>query len=101
MVEWETGDVTTEPFKIISVDVPVTCAIYALINDLLDLPDWSQLKYIAKHEKDMLCMVHQAKLRSFALLLSICIDMKSRVTIIMLYVWTSTMAIQSGRIPSS
>jgi hypothetical protein len=65
MVEWETGEVTTEPFKIVSADDPVTCAIYAFKNDLLDLPGWRQFKRIAKREKKMLCMVHQTKLRPF------------------------------------
>jgi hypothetical protein len=40
MVEWETGEVTTVCLKIISADDTVTCAIYALENDLLDLPGW-------------------------------------------------------------
>jgi hypothetical protein len=29
MIEWETGEVTSEPLTIIGVDDPVTCAIYA------------------------------------------------------------------------
>ena len=28
MIEWETGEITTEPLNIIAADDPVTCAIY-------------------------------------------------------------------------
>jgi hypothetical protein len=45
--------------------IPVTCAIYALENDLLDLPGWRHFNCIAKYEKNMLRMVHQAKPQSF------------------------------------
>jgi hypothetical protein len=65
MIEWEMGEVTTEPLTITAADDPVTCAIYALENDVLDLPGWRQFNSIAKREKKMLSMVHQAKLRSF------------------------------------
>jgi hypothetical protein len=41
MVEWETGEITTEPLHMIAADDPVTCAIYAKDNDLLDLPGTS------------------------------------------------------------
>jgi hypothetical protein len=44
MVEWETGEVATEPPMIISADDPVICAIYALENNLLDLPGWRQFE---------------------------------------------------------
>jgi hypothetical protein len=59
-VKWETGGVTTEPLMIISADDPVTCAIYALENDLLDLPGWRQFNRNAKLMDKRLCMVHQA-----------------------------------------
>ena len=38
MIEWETGEITTEPLGIISADDPVTCAIYAKQQYLLDTP---------------------------------------------------------------
>jgi hypothetical protein len=38
LVEWETGESTYEPLHIVAADDPVTCAIYAKENDLLDLP---------------------------------------------------------------
>ena len=65
MIEWETGEVTSEPLKIIAADDPVTCAIYAKDHDLLDQPGWKQFKSIAKCEKVFTRMVNQAKLRSF------------------------------------
>ena len=36
MVEWESGEVTYEPLTLISKDDPITCAVYAKKNDLLD-----------------------------------------------------------------
>ena len=34
-VEWETGEITFEPFSTIAADDPVTCAAYAKEHDLL------------------------------------------------------------------
>ena len=67
MVEWETGEVKTEPLFIIAADNPVTCAIYGKANDLLELDGWSRSKKIAKRHKKLFCMANQAKLRSFGL----------------------------------
>jgi hypothetical protein len=38
LIEWENGEITKEPLTIIVIDVPVTCAIYARENGLLDQP---------------------------------------------------------------
>jgi len=65
MIEWENGEITSEPLSNIASDDPVTCAIYARENGLLDLPGWKRFKSIAKREKKFLRMVNQAKLRSF------------------------------------
>ena len=40
MIEWENGEITSEPLTIIADDDPVTCALYAMENDLLDKPGW-------------------------------------------------------------
>ena len=53
------------PLKIVAVDDPVSCAIYARENDLLDTPGWKRFKHIAKLEKKFTRMVNQAKLRSY------------------------------------
>jgi hypothetical protein len=65
MVEWENGEQTNEPLSIIGADDPVTCAIYARDNNLLDLPGWKRFKTIAKRQKKFIRMVNQAKLRSY------------------------------------
>jgi hypothetical protein len=57
--------ITKEPLSIIAVDDPVTCAIYVRENGLLDQPGWKRFKHIAKNEKKFICMVNQAKLKSF------------------------------------
>jgi Reverse transcriptase (RNA-dependent DNA polymerase) len=65
MVEWETGEITSEPLQMIAADDPVTCAIYAKDNGLLDLPGWKKFKSIAKRQKKFTRMVNQAKLKSY------------------------------------
>ena len=65
MVEHETGETYTEPLSVVAADDPVTCAIYAKGNNLLDVPGWKRFKGLAKREKKLFRMVNQAKLRSF------------------------------------
>ena len=64
-VEWENGEITFEPLTTIATDDPVSCAIYARDNGLLDTPGWKRFKRIAKNAKKLLRMANQAKLRSF------------------------------------
>ena len=64
-IEWETGEITTEPLHLIAADDPVSCAIYARENNLLDLPGWKRFKSIAKREKKLFRMANQAKLKSY------------------------------------
>jgi predicted metal-binding protein len=49
----------------LTTQLPVTCAIYARENGLLDQPGWKCFKHIAKNEKKFTRMVNQAKLKSF------------------------------------
>ena len=65
-IEWENGEITSEPLNVIASDDPVTCAVYARENSILDLPGWKRFKSIAKREKKFLRMVNQAKLRSYS-----------------------------------
>ena len=65
MIEWENGEISSEPLSTIVVDDPITCAIYAKENQLLGEPRWKQFKSIAKSHKKFLWMIHQAKLCSF------------------------------------
>ena len=51
MVEWETGEITSEPLSIIAADDPVTCAIYAKQNNLLEVEGWKRFKGIQKDRK--------------------------------------------------
>ena len=64
-MEWENGEVTSEPLSIIAADDPVTCALYAKDKGLLDTPGWRRFKSIALCQKKLFCMANQAKLRSF------------------------------------
>lgn len=40
MVEWKNGEVMAEPLSIIATNNPITCAIYATDNGLLELDGW-------------------------------------------------------------
>ena len=40
MVRWENDEITSEPLSIMAADDPVSCAQYALDNDLLSTEDW-------------------------------------------------------------
>jgi Reverse transcriptase (RNA-dependent DNA polymerase) len=65
MVEWENGEISSEPLSIIAADDPVTCAIYARDNGLLKLPGWKRFKRLAARQKQLYRMANQAKLRSY------------------------------------
>jgi len=65
MIEWENGEITSEPLGNIAADNPVTCAIDAKENSLLDQDGWKRFKGITKCEKKLLHMANQAKLHSY------------------------------------
>jgi hypothetical protein len=49
LVEWEDGSNTYEPLDLIIRDDPVTLAIYAKKNKLLNKPVWKRLKHVARN----------------------------------------------------
>jgi hypothetical protein len=65
LVEWENGEITTEPLLVIAADDPVTCAVYAREPDLLDVEGWKRFQNLAKPKKHFLCLVKQAKMKSY------------------------------------
>lgn len=65
MVEWENGEITAEPLHLIAADDPVTCALYAKDNNLLETPGWKRFRNLAKRQKKFTRLVNQAKLRSY------------------------------------
>jgi hypothetical protein len=65
LVEWENGEITTEPLSVIAADDPVTCAVYAREHDLLDVKGWKRFWNLAKHKKHFLCLIKQAKMKSY------------------------------------
>ena len=64
-IRWENDEVTSEPLVQFAKDDPVSCAQYALDNDLLSTEGWKRFRYIAKNQKKLKRMVRQAKLRSY------------------------------------
>jgi hypothetical protein len=65
LVEWENGEITTEPLSVIAADDPVTCAVYAREHDLLDVEGWKCFRNLAKREKHFLRLIKQAKMKSY------------------------------------
>ena len=65
LVNWENGENTYEPLNIIAADDPVSCAIYAKENNLLEKEGWKRFKRLAKYQKKLVRLVNQAKLKSF------------------------------------
>ena len=63
LVSWETGESTYEPLHIIAVDDPVSCAIYAKKNNLLEEEGWKRLKLLARRQKKLIRLQNQAKLK--------------------------------------
>jgi hypothetical protein len=65
LIEWETGEKTWEPLKVIMQDDPYLVALYARDNDLLGRKRFSRLRRLVKNEKKLTRMINQSKLRSF------------------------------------
>ena len=65
MVNWETGESTYEPLHIVAADDPVSCAIYAKNNNLLEEEGWKRFKRLACRQKKLIRLANQAKLQSF------------------------------------
>ena len=55
---------TYEPLAQMIADDPVTCALYAKEQGLLDKPGWKRMKGIARRDKKMIRMLNQIRLRS-------------------------------------
>jgi hypothetical protein len=52
-IEWEDGDYTFEPLCTIGADDPVSVAIYANQNNLLDEPGFKRFRRIAREQASM------------------------------------------------
>lgn len=62
-VKWNNGEVTWEPLSLIRKSDPVTCAIYAKENALLDEPGWTRFRKLANKQSRMIRSVNKAKLK--------------------------------------
>ena len=63
LVEWETGEKTYETLSVLAADAPVTCATYAIENDLLHIDGWKRSRNLAKKDKALTRAVMQSKFR--------------------------------------
>ena len=64
LIEWENGEITSEPLSIFGKDDPVTYAVYAREHGLLEEEGWKRFKAIAKRERKMLHVVNQSRIRA-------------------------------------
>jgi hypothetical protein len=62
LVHWEDGSETFKPLSVVAKADPLTCALRAKDNDLLNTPGWKSLKRVADQEVKFTRMVKQAKL---------------------------------------
>ena len=62
-VQWEDGSVTWEPLSIMAKDDPITCAVYAKDNNLLETDGWKTLRKYARRATKLARQVKQAKAR--------------------------------------
>ena len=63
-VQWEDGSITWEPLNIFAKDDPITCAVYAKDNDLLETDGWKALRKHARRAKKLQREVKQARARA-------------------------------------
>ena len=65
-VLWENGETSDKPLSVIAADDPVSCAMYARDNDLLDLAGWRRFRTLAKRQKNLFRLANLAKIRKFS-----------------------------------
>ena len=65
IIQWENDEITSEPLSQFAKDDPVSCAQYALDNDLLTLEVWKRFRGISNNQKKLKRMVCQEKLKSY------------------------------------
>jgi len=65
LVHWCDGTKSYQPLNVIGADDPVTCAIYAAKNDLLQTTGWKQFRRIARREKVFTRLIKQARIQQF------------------------------------
>src|SRR4051812_44547048 len=61
-VLWENGETSDEHLSVIAADDPVSCAMYACDNDLLDLPHWRIFRTLAIRQKNLFRLANFAKI---------------------------------------
>ena len=63
---WENGETSNKPLSVIATDNPLSCAMYAQDNNLLDLPGWRRFRTRAKKQKNMFLLANLAKLWKYS-----------------------------------
>ena len=62
-IEWETGEITSEPLSVLEADDPITCAAYAKEKNLYNLDGWKRFRHLIKKEKQLTRAIKQSKIR--------------------------------------
>jgi hypothetical protein len=69
LVEWENGEIMTEPLLVIAADNPVTRALYAREHDLLDVEGWKRFRNLAKQSSSLSCSSMEIQQTSFKMMI--------------------------------
>jgi hypothetical protein len=98
MLEWENGEKMPEPLNVVAKDNPITFAVYAKENRLLDAPGWKQFKPIACHHKKFLFgwSIKPSFILS-TLLQDKSIDMRFQETMIMPFILMKNVGVLVGK----
>lgn len=64
-MEWENGEIATEPLNVIAADDPVSCAVYARDNSFLSKDRWKRFKRTAFEQAKIFCMINKAKIKPY------------------------------------
>ena len=62
-IEWETGEITSEPLRVLEADDPITCVAYAKEKNLYNLDGWKRFRHLIKKEKQLTRAIKQSKIR--------------------------------------
>jgi hypothetical protein len=67
LIDWDYGEDTYEPLHIISADDPVSCALSAKKNGLINMPGWKWFKRFVDNEKMIETIINRAKMLTYEL----------------------------------
>eukprot|EP00978_Attheya_sp_CCMP212_P000681 scaffold1362_cov61-Attheya_sp.AAC.4 len=99
MGEWENGEITSEPLAVIAADDPITCAVYAKENVLLELESWNGSNRLPKDRRSFSAWLIKPSFDPTVPHRNTNTDTKYRKTTCMMYVWMRRLETRNGKTP--